>query len=197
MSRKLYPNQTATREGGRRRALIPLIALALVLGMAAAGAAAASSGYDTFEGSCEIPATVVFDPPLTGSTQQVHAEADGRGPCTGTWTTAAGRTYTLDGATVMYHAEADGQQSCAGSEGTTGPGFFRYRDRKIKFTFFESRVGALTPIRLEGRRGGVFEGRADPSEDTDPVEVLQKCASTGLDEASVVIRGSTSPSISG
>ena len=177
----------------RRRVVALMLGLVSALGIAVAGPATAGPGYDTFEGSCEIPATVVFDPPLTGSTQQVHTVADGRGPCTGTWTTAAGRTLTLDGATVVYHAEADGRQSCSASESTTGPGFFRYRDRKIKFTFSESRVGAYTPIRLEGKRGGAFDGRADPAEDQDPLEILQKCASTGLDEARVVIRGSTDP----
>ena len=171
---------------------------AFALSLPAAGpAAAAGPGYDTFEGSCEIPATVRFDPPLTGSTQLVHTTANGRGTCTGTWTTASGRRRTLNAAAVAYHAEADGRQSCSGSEGTSGPGFLRWGKRKISFTFFETRVGVYTPIRLEGRRGGVFEGRADPSEDQDPAELIQKCASSGLDEARVVIRGSTVPRISG
>ncbi len=168
-----------------------------VLGLVTPGPAGASHRSDTFEGSCEIPATVRFDPPLTGSTQQTHAVAHGKGPCTGTWTTARGRRYTLNGATVVYHAEANGQQSCSASEGSAGPGYFRFRTRKISFRFSEERVGLFTPIRLQGRGGGAFEGRADASEDQDPVELFQKCASSGLDRARVVIRGETVPTITG
>ena len=180
------------------RAVVLMGMAVLALSIPASGpAAAAGRGYDTFRGSCDIPATVRFDPPLTGSTQQVRATAHGQGTCTGTWITTSGRRRTLNAAPVVYHAEADGRQSCSGSEGTSGPGFLRWGKRKISFTFLETRVGAFTPIRLEGKRGGVFEGRADPSEEQDPVELLEKCASTGLDEALVVIRGSTAPRISG
>jgi hypothetical protein len=197
MSSKLQPAQAVPAPRPGARAAVLLAGLASVLGIPVVGPAAARYGNDTFEGSCEIPATVTFDPPLTGSTREVHSNADGKGPCSGTWTTADGRKLTLDGAPVVYHAEADGRQSCAASEGTTGPGYFRYRQHKIRFTFTESRVGAYTPIRLEGRRGGAFEGTADASPDQDPVEIAQKCASTGLDEARVIIRGSTNPDISG
>ena len=184
--------------GIRARAVVLTGMTVFAFSMPASGpAGAAGRGYDTFRGSCEFPATVRFDPPLTGSTQQVHATAHGRGTCTGTWVTASGRRRTLDGAPVVYHAEADGRQSCSGSEGTSGPGYLRWGRRKISFTFFEMRVGVYTPIRLEGKRGGVFEGRADPNEEQDPVELLEKCASSGLDEALVVIRGSTAPRISG
>ena len=180
----------------------PARAILLIVGVAALSIAAprpadANHRSDTFIGSCEIPAKVRFDPPLSGSTQQVHSVANGKGPCTGTWITSKGRRYRLNGARVVYHAEAYGQQSCSASEGTTGPGYFRYRTRKISFTFSESRVGAFTPIRLVGKGGGAFEGRADPSEDQDPVELVQKCATTGLDVALVVIRGSTEPKIRG
>lgn len=168
-----------------------------VLGVVAPGPAVASHRSDTFEGSCEIPAVVKFDPPLTDSTQQTRALAHGKGPCTGTWTTSKGRRFTLNAATVVYHAEARGRQSCSGSEGSRGPGYFRFKKRKISFTFSEERVGVFTPIRLEGRGGGAFEGRADPSDDQDPVELFQKCASSGLDQARVVIRGSTAPTITG
>ncbi len=176
------------------------LAAVLALGLSIPGpgpAAAAGRGYDTFRGSCEFPAVVRFDPPLTGSTQQVHAVGHGRGECTGTWITASGRRRTLNGAAVVYHAEADGRQSCQASEGTTGPGFLRWRKRKISFTFYESRVGTFTPIRLEGKRGGAFEGRAEPTDDQDPAELIQKCATSGLDEVRIVIRGSTVPRISG
>jgi hypothetical protein len=174
-----------------------MAALASVLGIAAAGPAAAGDGKDTFEGSCEFPVTVTFDPPLINSTRQVHAQADGKGRCSGTWTTPAGRTRTLDGAQVVYHAESDGRQSCAASEGPTGEGFLRYREHKLKFRFSEFRVTAPALIRLEGRRGGAFEGTATPTGDEDPVEILQKCASTGLDEAGATITGLTDPEISG
>ena len=182
----------------RARALVLTGMTIFAFGVPGSGPAAATRrGYDTFRGSCEFPATVRFDPPLTGSTQEVHTTADGRGTCTGTWITPSGRRRTLNGAPVVYHAEADGRQSCSGSEGTSGPGYLRWGPRKISFTFFETRVGVYTPIRLEGKRGGVFEGRADPNEEQDPVELLEKCASSGLDEALVVIRGSTAPRISG
>ena len=188
--------QHQTTHGGKQRVLI-LIAAITAVGLVAPAPAAARHRSDTFKGSCEIPAVVRFDPPLTGSTQQVHTVARGKGPCTGTWTTSNGRRYTLNAATVVYQAEANGQQSCSGSEGTRGPGYLRYRKRMISFTFSEERVGVYTPIRLEGRGGGAFEGRADPSEDQDPAELFQKCASSGLDRARVVIRGSTVPSITG
>ncbi len=189
---------SGTQEPRRARA----VALAAVLGLAfsipgSEVAMAAGRGYDTFRGSCEFPPVVRFDPPLTGSTRQVHATAYGRGTCTGKWITASGRRLWLNAATVVYRAEADGRQSCSSSEGTTGPGFLRWGKRKISFTFSESRLGLYTPIRLEGKRSGAFEGRADPSPDEDPVAVVQKCASSGLDEASVVIRGSTARRISG
>ena len=171
---------------------VPMAAIAL-LSVVAPQPAAAGGGYHAFRGSCEFPATVRFDPPLTGSTQQVHTVAHGKGTCTGTWRTSSGRTYQLNGAPVVYHAEADGQQSCSASEGTKGPGFLRWGMHRLNFTFYESRVGVYTPIRLEGRRGGSFEGRADPSEEQDPAELLEKCASSGLDQARVVIRGSTEP----
>lgn len=58
-------------------------------------------------------------------------------------------------------------------------------------------MGATALIRLEGRRGGAFEGTTSPRGDEDPVEIAKKCASTGLDEAGTTITGSTDPEISG
>ena len=193
MSKKPVPRFNATP--ARAAGLVVMMAFAMAT--VAPGSATAGSGHDTFRGSCEIPATVRFDPPLSGSTQQTHTVADGKGPCSGTWTTPSGRKITLNNRTVVYHAEADGRQSCASSEGTSGPGYFRLRRHKISFAFSESRVGIYTPITLQGKKGGVFEGRADFSTDQDPVEAVQECASTGLAQALVVIRGSTDPHISG
>ena len=191
----------APKASGSRRARVRAAAcaagLASVLGIAAAVPAAAGDGKDTFEGSCEFPVTVTFDPPLTNSARQTHAVADAAGRCSGTWTTGAGRRRTLDDAPVGYHAESDGQQSCATSGGAAGKGFLRYRDHKLKFSFSELRVTAPAVIRLEGRRGGAFEGTATPTGDEDLAEILEKCASTGVEEAEAIITGSTDPDISG
>lgn len=197
MPSKLQAVEAIPPPRARARPAVLVAALASVLGIAAAVPAAAGDGKDTFEGSCEFPVKVVFDPPLSGSTRQTHAEADGKGRCSGTWTTATGRTRTLDDAEVVYHAESDGQQSCAASGNPSGKGFLRYRDRKLKFRFSEMRVTAPAVITLEGRRGGRFEGAAAPSGNEDPVEILQKCASSGLEKAEAVISGSTEPDISG
>ena len=197
MGRTLQAGSGTTRGAGRGRRARAVLGLALTVGLAAAGPATAGDGKDTFEGSCRFPVNVIFDPPLTNSAQQTHAVADGNGRCSGTWTTASGKTRTLDDAQVVYRAESDGRQSCATSGGAAGEGLLRYRDHKLKFSFSELRVTAPAVVRLEGRRGGAFEGTATPAGDEDLAEILQKCASTGLEEAGAVISGSTEPDISG
>jgi hypothetical protein len=98
---------------------------------------------------------------------------------------------------TTYHAKSDGRQSCAASEGPTGDGFLRYREHTIKFTFSESRAGTTARVELDGKRGGAFEGTANASGDEDPVEIAEKCTSTGLRQAGATITGSTAPEISG
>lgn len=200
MDRKLQTGTGTTRSAGSRgrgRALLGLAGLASALAVATAGPAAAGDGKDTLEGSCEFPVKVIFDPPLTNNARQTHATADAVGRCSGTWTTGTGKTRTLDDARVVYHAESDGRQSCATSGGAAGKGFLRYRKHKLKFRFSELRVTAPAAIRLEGRRGGVFEGTATPTGDEDLAEILQQCASSGIKEAPANISGSTNPDISG
>ena len=197
MLSKLQAAQAAAGLRSRGRGAIFVTALASALAVAPALPATAGDGKDTFEGSCEFPVRVTFDPPLTNSSRRTHAEADGRGRCSGTWTTAAGRERTLDDARVVYHAESDGRQSCAASEGPTGDGFLRYREHTIKFTFSESRAGTTARVELDGKRGGAFEGTANASGDEDPVEIAEKCTSTGLRQAGATITGSTAPEISG
>lgn len=179
----------------RGRAALAAGGLAVAVGIAAAGPAAAGDGKDTFEGSCDFPVTVTFDPPLASSARRTHATADGVGRCSGTWITGTGKRRTLDQARVVYHAESDGEQSCAASQGAAGKGFLRYRDHKLKFRFSEDRVATTAQVRLEGRRGGAFDATANS--EGDPAEVVQKCASTGLRKATATITGSTDPAISG
>ena len=200
MDRTLQTGSGGVAESWSRRlawAMLGLATLAFAVGSVAARPAAAGDGKDTFEGSCEFPVRVTFDPPLTNNARQTHATAKAIGRCTGTWTTGSGKTRTLDDARVLYRAESDGRQSCATSGGAAGKGFLRYRKHKLKFRFSELRVTAPAAIRLEGRRGGVFEGTATPTGDEDLVEILQQCASTGIKKAGAIISGSTQPDISG
>jgi hypothetical protein len=174
-----------------RRTLIPLAAAA-VLGAAAPTSSASSA--DTFSGSCHFSGTVSFDPPLTTSAQPTHAVAEAAGPCSGTWTTANGKPLSLDGDQVLYRAYSDGTQSCASSS-ASGAGFIEYRHHRLYFSLSETRVGATSPLRLDGRAGGSFTGVASGS--GDPVTIAQQCAGPGLAQAAVDISGSTTPTMSG
>ena len=151
------------------------------------------SRLDTFAGSCEFSVHVRFSPPLTMEERATHAEALASGPCTGTWRSHKG-TWQLDGDEVVYRARSDGMQSC-GSAAAAGDGFLKYRGRTLRFSFSEDRVGTAAEIRLEGARGGRFDGMGGA--EGDPAAAVEACVTDGLGEAEATITGATEPTISG
>lgn len=191
-ARAHHPTKRSLRRFRKRLAVAPLITAVLAI---APASAAAGDGFNTFTGSCEFTGSVVFDPPIGLSEQRTSAEARAAGPCTGTWQRPSGKVWNLDGDRVRYRAQSTGTQSCGSAE-AAGDGFLRYRHRKLRFLFFESRIGASASIRLEGRGGGLFTGTAegDPAEAD---EIAQACLTSGVSQAGFTLPGSTDPSISG
>jgi hypothetical protein len=174
-----------------RAVLLLIAAVAISLALPASGIAGKRGS--TFAGSCEFAGVVSFNPALGTSSQTTEASAEAIGPCTGTWR-SGNRVWTLDGEAVRYHAESVGMQSCGQAE-ADGTGYFQYRDRRLRFSFHEQRVGTIAPLTLDGRLGGRFNGVATAS--GDPIVAIQSCLSQGLSEAEITITGSTDPAISG
>ena len=166
-----------------------LAAVALTVTMVGPAASGAERNRPlSFKGSCSFSGTVTFDPPLTGTTRQTHAVADAEGTCDGTLRRRGGEPRQLDDRRVGYHAASDGTQSCTAAE-ASGRGYLLFGQRRLRFSFEESRAGVVAPISLQGQKAGAFEGTATAQ--GDPAEVLEQCASDGLAEAGVDISGQT------
>jgi hypothetical protein len=158
-------------------------------------AASSESTPVGFKGSCSLEGEVRFDPALTGTAQTVHAVADAKGTCEGTFTTAKGRRINLADHQARYYAESDGEQSCEAAD-ASGWGFLRMAGRRrIDFLFAERRVLTVAPLELEGVHSGKLTGTA--SAGGDPVETIQSCLAEGLASSPVVIELNSDPAISG
>ena len=172
-------------------------AVAITVGLVVTASAAATPERprkpSTFSGSCEFSGIVRFDPPLTATPQEVTSRAVAEGPCTGTWR-HGNKVFQLDGDHVRYRARGAATQGCDSAE-ATGEGFLKYRRKKLRFAFAESRLLTTAEVRLSGAAGGAFAGEANAS--GDPLAAVQACFGPGLTESEITLSGATSPEISG
>jgi len=173
-----------------------LVTLALASGNLVGDSRAGPSAkrVETFKGSCEVVGRVMFTPPLGIEEQETRAVANGTAACDGTLL-VRGRTRELDDSRVGYHVVAHGAQSCASAPGGRGRGYLQFKRRKLRFRFYEERIGTSSEVRLEGRVSGSFAGTATAT--GDPAKILQSCMGEGLSRAGFEIRGETAPKISG
>jgi polyvinyl alcohol dehydrogenase (cytochrome) len=152
---------------------------------------------NTFSGSCQLTGSVTFQPPLTNNPQSVRQHAHATGACSGTFTDRAGATHQLSSAPVTYRATELANNATCGAGTDTGSGVLQFAYGEIKFSISETRAGPVVTATAQGTQGGsaAAEGNVSPSQ--KPVTVLQACASTGLAQAPIDIRVTTTPSISG
>jgi len=162
------------------------IALALLVGAAALGAAPAEAGKRhgsaTFSGSCSFSGSVTFEPPLTGTPRQGRGFATAHGRC--------------NGRPATYVAFNEGLVSC--QEGIAqGGGYLKIRGRRLRFRLTETRAAAAAALHIEGRRSGSAEGSARVSEEEDPADIAAKCLGSGLRSAEVDIDLTTTSPLRG
>jgi hypothetical protein len=159
-----------------------------------------SSGAGTptsFAGSCQLSGTVRFDPGMTTTPQSGYVDATANGTCTGTLTHAGSPPpRRVRAAPAELAAQSHGTEACELGRGT-GNGQVTIAGRKIDFTYSEVRAGPVLTLRADGASGGsaIAEGNVSPG--ASPVSVLQACGSTGLTQAPIDIRLTTTPTMSG
>ena len=180
------------------RATAFAVAIALIgAGQAGIGRAAARDRANTFNGSCKVSGTAVFDPPLSNTAQAATWRQQATGTCSGTLTGRNGRAHQLNGAPVSWQAtEYTTNASC--SAGTdSGAGRIAFQYGTIRFTISETTGPGVAVFTLKGAEGGSAAGQVNISPSANPVVLVQECAGAGIAEAPVDIQASTTPSISG
>jgi hypothetical protein len=167
------------------------------VGQAGIGRAAARERANTFDGSCKVSGTSVFDPPLTNTAQAGTQRVEATGTCSGMFTGRHGRVRQLNNAPVSWQTTeyTSGASCTAGTLSGSGKVTFQYGT--ISFTISENTVGPVAVFTLTGAQGGSAAGQANISPSADPVALTEACAGAGIAEAPVDIQMSTTPSISG
>jgi hypothetical protein len=141
--------------------------------------------------------SVSFQPPLTNNPESVSQSAHATGSCSGTFTDRSGRAHQLSAAPVSYLAsEQAGSATCGGGT-DTGSGVLEFPYGEIDFSISEARIGGVVSANAQGAQGGSAAGEGNVSLGENPVTVLKACAGTGLPQAPIDIRLSTTPSMSG
>jgi hypothetical protein len=167
-------------------------------GQAGVDPAAASDGANSFNGSCKVSGTAVFDPPLTNTAQAVTQRVQATGTCSGTFTGRDGRTHQLNNAPVGWQTtEYAPDGSCSAETAASGSGQVTFQYGTIRFTISETVAGPFAAFTLKGAKGGSAAGQANISPNADPVAIAEACAGAGLTEVPVDIQATTMPSISG
>jgi hypothetical protein len=177
-----------------------LMRFAVLLGVSASAAVgvARADAPATFQGSCALSGVVRFQPALSNSARTVTDLATARGTCTGTLTDPAGHHRQLDNAAVGYQAQDRGPgASCGLSIAAMGWGRLSLGSDELAFRLSESRVGPLAALSLTGRTGGSAHGEANINTEANPMGIVEACAGSGLRQAPIDIRLTTTPAISG
>jgi hypothetical protein len=176
-----------------------VLATAIVAATIGQGAAQAhhEARANTFSGDCRFSGQVKFDPPLTNEPQAVNQTALATGECSGEFVDRKGRTHDLSNAPVTFtevsHAE---DASCLGGT-ATGNAKLRFPYGKIRAGFEEIRPAGSALITLTGAKAGSATGVANVSSSEDPLDIAQRCGTTGLAEVRIEAEATTTPSISG
>lgn len=196
----------ATIAGSARRALVaastvlPLgagIVLVLAVAPGERDARALAAPASTFSGSCQLTGSVSFQPALTNSPRSVRQYARASGACSGTFTDRSGRTHQLSSAPATYQASEQASGATCGGGTDSGTGVLGFPYGSVSFSISEVRAGPAVTARAQGADGGSAAGQGNVSPSESPVTVLQACAGSGLSQAPIDIRLSTTPSISG
>ncbi len=151
----------------------------------------------TFAGQCQFTGTSTFSSPVTAVPSPVRNQVTASGTCSGSLTTAGGRTTQLSNAPVGYQAsEAGSNESCESDLGAAGTGELLFQSATIRFNVAENRVGGDAALKYTGRRGGSAAGVAFVTA-SNPAALLQQCTGSGLSSSPVEIVLQTTPSLSG
>jgi hypothetical protein len=151
----------------------------------------------TFSGSCEFAGTVAFSPPLSNNPQTVDQQVEGPGKCSGTFVDGQGHSHELDDSPATYLATGRGEGATCGQGMATGSGRLVFEWDDIPFTLSERRAGGNVIASLTGANSGSATATGGVSRSEDPVEILQKCGSTGLERVGLEGRLTTPDYISG
>lgn len=170
------------------------IALTLIGTFVLAPAATATASQPaTFKGSCSLSGVVVFDPGIGQNMVTTTATARASGQCSGVLTRPDGTTHQLADEEATYRGRASGQQSCAAGT-TIGRSWLRIAGTNVRFTFSETRVGALALIRLRDAAGGNTTGVASVMASEDSPEHVRACTTPdGLTQVPVAISTASTP----
>ena len=162
-----------------------------------AGSAAKSAPANTFSGQCDLSGQVSFSPALTTQPQPVSQRAVASGTCSGQFVDRSGTTHQLSSAPMRFSETSLAPNgTCAGGT-ATGQAVLRFQYGKISAGFQEVRGGGGAAITLTGAKAGSAAALATVSNSEDPVQILQRCAGSGLESVRVDVQASTTPSISG
>jgi hypothetical protein len=186
----------------RRTTTIGIAAFAIGIVLTSAGPAgadysAASSGGNTFKGSCKLSGTAVWNPPITNMPQAATQTVQATGTCSGTFTGPNGRAYQLNNAPVSWQTTEYTPDASCSAETDSGTGAITFQYGTIRFTISESRVAPVAAFTLKGAERGSAAGEANISPNADPVAITQACGGAGLAQAPTEIQTTTTPSITG
>ncbi len=160
-------------------------------------AAGAGAGATTFAGQCQFAGTSSFSSSVTLVPAPVRNNVTASGSCSGSLTTASGRTTQLSNSAVRYHASEFGTaESCNSDPNAAGSGELIFQQGAVHFNVVENRAGGQAALAYSGRNGGSATGVAYVSS-SDPAGLLEQCATSGITSAPVQIVFQTTPSISG
>lgn len=151
----------------------------------------------TFSGHCQFTGTVRFGPRLSNTPQNITQHVHARGTCSGTFVGPHGVSRQLDNTQSAYLA-AEHSSSATCARGTaSGSGELVLPNGHIAFSESETRAGVFVVATAQGVASGSAAGYAAPTPNQSPVTALEECAGSGIPSATVSIRLSTTPSISG
>jgi hypothetical protein len=159
-------------------------------------ALAAATPALSFAGNCQMSGVVRFDPAMTNTPQQGRVDGQATGSCTGTLTGPNGQSQSVSGETVDATVQSQGLESCEAGQ-AAGTGFLDFSGRRLYFTYDELRTGPAFTFTINGARSGSASLMGNVSPSANPVAIAQACGSTGLTQAPVDVRISTTPAISG
>jgi hypothetical protein len=178
-------------------AAVALVAAVVVAGPAPSLAAPGSARALTFSGQCQFTGTSSFSSAVTLTPAPRRNNVAATGTCTGTLSGADGRTTSLTNAAVQYQASEFGTaESCEADPNATGRGELLFQEGTLGFTVNENRISGQAILTYRGRNGGSASGVAAVNS-SNPVALLEQCATSGITSAPVQIVFQTTPSISG
>ena len=161
----------------RRARALAVGGVAATLAFTSLSPAGAKPKGEGFNGRCDFPGTVHFDPPASFTPQDLSVRWTSGGRCSGTLN---GRTLVNAPARAEHRAYAP-DATCNEAHARNGRGVITFADRtKVSYRIDFDSIGTHVTFRYRGDRAGSAVGTGNFATPRTPPDVVQRCAGEGV-----------------